>query len=418
MKFPALKKEIHILLVRRIIAISFLAMLVILAAICYLEYGKIETTLLRNAEKEARIFLPLFNDQTMDVTPAFLEAVSQTSFLEARLLTAQKEPFFEYRRSATEVPAEAKTEDTRAFVSADEPVGSWTFVDKEIVLDTIMPARGGPDGALIGWVEARYRSPQADTRTIALNILLSCLFGVGGIMICALLMYPGLVLLHNRLINNSADLNRANNFLLKYLGSALAKSDVGTIGHNYRVVIYGVRLAEKLKLKRAQIRSFIKGVFLHDIGMLEVDSEILMKPKPLNGKERKRMQEHAKRGAALIKPYRWFKDTRDLIRSHHEKYDGSGYPAGLSHDKIALQARIFAIVDAFDALTSNRPYRAAQNLDAVIETLELESGAHFDPVLLAAFIEIAPQLLEIVGKLDDSALERELNGVLKKYIKF
>lgn len=417
MKFPALKKEIHILLVRRITAISFLAMLVILAAVCYLEFGKIETTLLRNAETEARIFLPLFHDQTTDATPAFFKAVGQTAFIEARLLTAQKEPFFEYRRSAADAPAEAQSADSRKSVHSDEPVGSWTFVDKEIVLDAVIPVKNGPGGTLIGWVEGRYRSPQAETRAIAVNILLSCLFGVGGVVLCALLMYPGFVLLHNRLINNSADLNRANNFLLKYLGSALAKSDVGTIGHNYRVVIYGVRLAEKLKLNRAQIRSFIKGVFLHDIGMLEVDREILMKPGPLDGKERKRMQGHARRGAALVKPYRWLKDTRDLILSHHEKYDGSGYPAGLSHDKIALQARIFAIVDAFDALTSTRPYRAAQNLEAVIETLELESGAHFDPVLLAAFIEIAPQLLEIVGKLDDSALERELNGVLKKYVK-
>jgi HD-GYP domain-containing protein (c-di-GMP phosphodiesterase class II) len=425
MKFPALKKEIHILLVRRITAVSFLAILLVVAAVCYLEIRKIENTLLGNAEKEALLFLPLLIEQSHNGTaqqtaePAteFSEAVSQTSFLDARLLTPAKTVFFEYSRVGTPEPAQVPVAGADGLVFANEPDGTWTFAGKELLLDAVIPLKTGPDETLVGYVAGRYQSAQADTRAIAVRILLSCLIGVGGVVLCALLMYPGLVLLHNRLIINSADLNRANNFLLKKLGSALAKSDVGTLNHNYRVIIYSVRLAEKLKLNRAQIRSLIKGVFLHDIGLLDLDREMLMKPAPLDKKERKRMQEHVKRGVALIKPYRWLKDTRNLIRCHHEKYDGSGYPAGLSHDKIALEARIFAIVDAFDALTSDRPYRPARDLKSVIETLELESGAHFDPVLLAPFIEMAPQLLEIVGKLDGQRLDREVNGVLKKYIK-
>ncbi len=424
MKFPALKKEIHILLVRRITAVSFLAILLIIAAVCYLEIRKIENTLLSNAEKEARLFLPLFieqarnkSGQTAEPAAEFFEAIGQTAFLDVRLLTPDKTVFFESSQSGSPAPAAAPAAGADGLAYANEPGGTWMFADRELVLDAVIPLHAGPEEKLIGYVEGRYRSAQADTRAIAVRILLSCLIGVGGVLLAAALMYPGLVLLHNRLINNSADLNRANNFLLKKLGSALAKSDVGTPNHNYRVIIYSVRLAEKLKLNRAQIRSLIKGVFLHDIGMLDVDREMLMKPAPLGKKERKRMQEHVKRGVALIKPYRWLRDTRDLIRCHHEKYDGSGYPAGLSHDKITLEARIFAIVDAFDALTSDRPYRPARKLDSVIETLELESGAHFDPVLLAPFIEMAPQILDIVGKLDGEALEREVNGVLKKYIK-
>jgi len=417
MKFPALKKEIHLLLIRRISAISFLATLVVIAAICFLEFNKIETTLLRNAEKEAHIFLPLFTDKTAGTSPDFSETLSQTSFLNATLLNPAKEVFFEFHRDGMSESSKAPGEADIGPVYGSEAEGSWTFIGREIVLDAVLPVTSGPDETPVGYIEGRYLSDRTDTRAIALQILYSCLFGVGGVVLCALLMYPGLVLLHNRLITNSADLNRANNFLLKNLGSALAKSDVGSLHHNYRVLIFGVRLAEKLKLNRARIQSFIKGVCLHDIGMLDMDRETLMKPGPLDAKERKRMQEHVKRGVALIKPYRWLKDTRDLIRSHHEKYDGSGYPAGLSHDKIALEARIFAIVDAFDAMTSKRPYRQAGQLNSVIEALELESAAHFDPVLLAAFIEIAPQLLEIIEKLDGPALEREVNGVLKKYVK-
>jgi len=221
---------------------------------------------------------------------------------------------------------------------------------------------------------------------------------------------------HNHLIRNSSELNRANGFLLKHLGSALAKSDVANPAHNHRVLIYGIRLAENQKLSRTQIRHFIQGAFLHDIGMLELDSDTLMKRGPLEPDEYNLMLEHAQRGAALIKPYKWLKQSRDIIIGHHEKYDGSGYPAGISHEKIPFSARIFTIVDAFDALTSQRPYRNAQDLDKAIEMLELESGSQFDPVLLAAFIEMAPKLHGVVATLEGKALERELNGVLKKYI--
>ena len=262
----------------------------------------------------------------------------------------------------------------------------------------------------------RYTGVLSATRLLSCGAGLSCLIAVGAVVLCCLLMYPGLVFFHNRLITTSSALNRANGFLLKYLGSALAKSDVADPDHNHRVLIYGIRLAENQKLSRAQIRNFIQGAFLHDIGMLDVSSDTLLKRDPLDQAERSSMQEHAKKGAALIKPYKWLKQGREIILCHHEKYDGSGYPAGISHEQIPFSARIFAIADAFDALTSRRPYRAPQELDRALEMLELESGTQFDPVLLAAFIEMAPKLHAVLMKLDAKALERELNGVLKKYI--
>ena len=239
----------------------------------------------------------------------------------------------------------------------------------------------------------------------------------GAVLLSGVIMYPGLIFFHNRLIRNSSDLNRANNFLLKQLGTALAKSDVGFPRHNYRLLLYGIRLAEKQKLSRSRIRSFVQGIFLHDIGMLELDPKMLLRQGPLDDKEYALVQGHVKTGAVLIKPYRWLSPASELLRCHHEKYDGSGYPNGLSHEKIPLEARIFAIVDAFDALTSPRPYRAPQELNGAIELLEQDSGSHFDPVLLASFIEIAPQLYSIVAKLEGKALEREVSGVLKKYLK-
>jgi HD-GYP domain-containing protein (c-di-GMP phosphodiesterase class II) len=156
---------------------------------------------------------------------------------------------------------------------------------------------------------------------------------------------------------------------------------------------------------------------LHDIGMLDIDVSLLLKQGPLDKKELSLVRDHVKNGVAQIKRYRWLKDGLHVVRCHHEKYDGSGYPAGLSHDKIPLEARIFAIVDAFDAITTQRPYRRPQELERALAILEQDSGSHFDPVLLAPFIEMAPQLHGIVSKLEGKALEKEVRGVLKKYLK-
>lgn len=243
------------------------------------------------------------------------------------------------------------------------------------------------------------------------------MIGVGAVLLCALLMYPGLIFFHNRLIKSSSELNVANNFLLKQLGTALAKSDVGVAEHSSRALIYGIRLAERHKLSRTQIRRLVQGIFLHDLGMLELNVSLVQKQGPLDKKELSLMKDHVKNGVAQLKRYRWLRDGLEVVRSHHEKYDGSGYPAGLSHDKIPLEARIFAIVDAFDALTSQRPYRQAQDLERALTALEQDSGSHFDPVLLAPFIEMAPQLYGIVSKLEGKALEKEVRGVLKKYLK-
>ncbi len=425
MKFPALKREIHSLLIRRVVSVCILASLLAVAAICYLEIQRVKTRLLSDAEKESHLFLPLFLEmyhnhsglERIAVPSEYGDAISRTSFVDIRLLNVNQELFYLNQQDGAAEIAARFADQGPGPVFADEPHGTWIFADKQLFLNAIIPARDANQDTVIGYLQAIYRSSAEDTRAIATRILLSCLIGIGSIALVALLLYPALVLLHNRLIKTASELNRANNFLLKQLGSALAKSDVGAAGHNYRVIIYGVRLAEKLKLTRAQIRNYIQGAFLHDIGMLETDQRTLLKPGPLDEKERKKMQEHVKMGGALIKPYRWLKASQNVIAFHHEKYDGSGYPSGISQDKIPIEARIFAIADAFDALSSDRPYRQAREPGSVIDALELESGAHFDPVLLAPFIEMAPQLLSIVSKLEGKSLEKEVNGVLKKYLK-
>ena len=425
MKFPALKKEIHALLIKRLTAVSLLAVLLVVGATCYLEYRRLEHVLLRSAAKEAHLFIPLFleqhnnhlNGETVAATTEFYDSIAHTSFIDVRLSTPDGKVFFEKSRAGAESIRKRFADRSVHLVPSSDPVGDWMFADKRIYLSTVQPLRGLQDDDVIGHLQAIYKSSLEDTRAIGWRFLLSCLIGVGAVLLCALLMYPGLIFFHNRLIKSSSELNVANNFLLKQLGTALAKSDVGVAEHSSRVLIYGIRLAERHKLSRTQIRRLVQGIFLHDLGMLELNVSLVQKQGPLDKKELSLMKDHVKNGVAQLKRYRWLRDGLEVVRSHHEKYDGSGYPAGLSHDKIPLEARIFAIVDAFDALTSQRPYRQAQDLERALTALEQDSGSHFDPVLLAPFIEMAPQLYGIVSKLEGKALEKEVRGVLKKYLK-
>ena len=425
MKFPALKKEIHSLLIKRLIGVCVVTMLLVVGTTCYLEFRRLEQALLRDAAKEASLFIPLFLEQynnhsgTQKVAaiPEFNDSIAHTSFIDVQLSTPDGSIFFE-KSGANAGPIKQRFSDKSSPPQlGDDPNGTWLVADKRIYLMAVLPLRGLQDDDVIGHLQGLYRTSLEDTKAIGFRIFLSCLIGAGAVMLCTILMYPGLIFFHHRLIRSSSDLNLANTILLKQLGSALAKSDVGVSSHSHRVVIYGIRLAEIHKLSRTRIRSFVQGVFLHDIGMLELDSSILLKQGPLDKKELSLMHTHVKNGVAQLKRYRWLKDGLEVVRCHHEKYDGSGYPGGLSHDKIPLEARIFAIVDAFDALTSKRPYRQAVELDRALEILEQDSGSHFDPVLLAPFIEIAPQLYGIVSKLEGKALEREVQGVVKKYLK-
>lgn len=423
MFFPALKREIHSLLLKRIAATCLVTCFITIAFVLFLEYRYIEPIMLNDAEKEANLFVPVIlehnggeADRQIAQNSDFANSLAHTSFVAVRLFGKNDTLILEKSRPGGDKIIQRFVDKGIQFEHTGDRIGTWTYKDKKLYLYGVIPFFDLQDGKTIGHVEVIYHSSLRDITAMLKRLGYSCLIGIGGVILCSMLMYPGLLLFHNRLIKNSSELNRANGFLLKHLGTALAKSDVANSSHNHRVLIYGIKLSENQKLSRAQIRGFIHGAFLHDIGMLDIDTATLLKHSPLTQEEHSLMQQHAGTGAKLIKPYKWLKASRDIILNHHEKYDGSGYPAGISHEEIPFTARIFTIVDAFDALTSRRPYREALEVDQAIAKLQLESGSQFDPVLLAAFIEIAPKLYGVIASLEGKALERELKGVLKKYI--
>ncbi len=220
------------------------------------------------------------------------------------------------------------------------------------------------------------------------------------------------------LIGMHHDLLESNLQMVKALGSAIAERDYGTSEHNFRVTLYAVNLAESLSLEKAQIQGLIKGSFLHDIGKIGIRDKTLLKPGGLTRREYEDVKKHVTLGKQIVSSVRWLEDAIDIIEYHHEKWDGTGYPEGLSGEKIPLKARVFCIADVFDALTSERPYKAAKSYDETITTMTHQKSRHFDPTLLSKFTEISRRLYESITNQDVVALENAVLTAINRHFQF
>jgi putative nucleotidyltransferase with HDIG domain len=172
---------------------------------------------------------------------------------------------------------------------------------------------------------------------------------------------------------------------LAALMSALDARDRETEGHSTRVSELACLLSEELGLNASAMKAIERGSLLHDIGKIGISDTILHKPSPLTKEEWKVMRLHPDIGARMIEDIPFLQETLPIIRYHHERWDGSGYPAGLSGEDIPFQARIFAVADAFDALISDRPYRSRISVDMALAYLKEQSGILFDPEVVSAF---------------------------------
>jgi len=221
--------------------------------------------------------------------------------------------------------------------------------------------------------------------------------------------------LNRDVMRYSRDLLKGNINLMETLGTAVAQRDSNTNLHNYRVTIYSVRLAEAAGLDKEAIRQLIAGAFLHDVGKIGISDTILLKPAKLSTDEFAVMKHHVDFGVELLSKSPWLQRARDVVACHHEKYDGSGYPAGLAGEAIPIRARIFAIVDVFDALTSQRPYKEAFPFERTMEILTRESPGHFDLRLLATFQSIIEPLFHEIAASPAANVEGMLRGLIDRY---
>ena len=175
---------------------------------------------------------------------------------------------------------------------------------------------------------------------------------------------------------------------LRALAAALEARDVETKGHSDRVVSYCVRLGKQIGLNDRELITLENGALLHDIGKIGVPDGILLKRGALTEEEWHYMRRHVEYGAQILRGIDFLDGASEIVAQHHERYDGSGYPSRKEGDQICLGARIFAVADAVDAMTSDRPYRAARSFDDAADELIRCSGAHFDPLVVQAFTEV------------------------------
>jgi len=239
------------------------------------------------------------------------------------------------------------------------------------------------------------------------------------VMMTILFIYPIIIRLTRQLSTLSTNLLKANLQTASALGSAIAKRDSDTDIHNYRVTIYSVRLAEALKLDTPTMQGLIKGAFLHDVGKIGTPDKILLKPGPLDKNEFAEMKKHVKDGVDIIRSSAWLQDAEDVVLYHHAKYNGDGYTDQqdnpLRGKDIPLVARIFAIVDVFDALTSHRPYKQPLDFETTLTEMEKNVGSHFDPELFVTFRTIARPLYDELADRQDELPRTILAKIVKKY---
>ncbi|HEV8141163.1 MAG TPA: HD domain-containing phosphohydrolase [Pyrinomonadaceae bacterium] len=180
-------------------------------------------------------------------------------------------------------------------------------------------------------------------------------------------------------------LENAYRSTLQALTAALETRDAETHGHSERVVTFSLRLGEEYGLNAEEMKALEFGSLLHDIGKIGVPDAILRKPGKLTDEEWERMREHPLQGQQILRGIKFLEGAGKVVAQHHEKWDGSGYPLGLKAEEIDICARIFAVADAFDAITSDRVYRKAQLYEAAARELDDWADRQFDPKVVEAF---------------------------------
>jgi putative two-component system response regulator len=190
-----------------------------------------------------------------------------------------------------------------------------------------------------------------------------------------------------KLIEAYKKLKESNLETVKVLAETIEAKDPYTRGHCNRVRILSSKMAGIIGIDRENIEVLEYGSLLHDIGKIGISENLLHKAGNLTENERKTLQQHTIIGENILNTIDFFKPCLFIVRSHHERYDGKGYPDGADHDKIGISARIVAIADAFDAMTSTRPYRKALSTEVALNELMTGRGTQFDPMLIDTFIQ-------------------------------
>lgn len=194
------------------------------------------------------------------------------------------------------------------------------------------------------------------------------------------------------------DLKELFSGTIKAIMGALDAKDSYTSGRSKRITFYSTEIAKKLGLSSIDVGKVELAGMLHDIGMIGVSDDVLYKVDELTQEEYDEIKEHINYSVKILEDIKQLKDVVEIIRCHHENYDGSGYPAGLRGEEIPVGARIIAVGDAFDSIISDRVYRQKNNYEEALEEIKKGSGTHFDPVVVRAFCECFDNIVKTISE--------------------
>ncbi|HMC81930.1 MAG TPA: HD domain-containing phosphohydrolase [Candidatus Polarisedimenticolia bacterium] len=200
-----------------------------------------------------------------------------------------------------------------------------------------------------------------------------------------------LVVKHREIAELFSKLQVSYETTLEALAAALDTRDTETQGHSVRVSEYTVFIAERMGVKEPQITEIRRGALLHDVGKIGIPDAILRKPGKLTAEEWKEMKRHPEIGHRILSGIKFLEHSLPIVIAHQERFDGSGYPMGLKGEEIPLGARVFAVVDTLDAMTSDRPYRKALSYEQARDEIVRNAGVQFDPRVVEVFLSIRPE---------------------------
>lgn len=340
--------------------------------------------------------------------------LDRNQFIGIRVFGQDKSPLFEsWADSSRDLITLAKTSQPE-WPERDQSRISWIKEANEELITVMLPLIS-IDRKIVGYLQGVSRLTGREREAQQIQIRNGVLTAFFSALITAMLLYPLLLAMLQRAAGLSRRLLDSNLSLMRSLGNAVAKRDSDTDAHNYRVTLYAVALAEAIGLPRGEIADLVTGAFLHDIGKIGIPDSILLKPGKLTDDEFQIMKTHALLGVDIVADNPWLTGAAQTIRHHHERYDGTGYPDKLVAEEIPRIARIFAVVDVFDALTSERPYKIPMALAEALEIIERDSGRHFDPMVVTKFNEIAASLHEHMTRTDPQNLRQGMRDVLERY---
>ncbi len=414
--------NIHRKLILRLGLAWILLSAVLGTGIYLIEHEKIDNFVMSLAEIESNKFLADEINLLVDLTPEKVAILRQKSqehlsaggFSIIEFYDRNKKQIVELSRDDTEKLESKMNLLKHDRLMTEDMQYEKIHIDDQMFIRVLTPLRT-TNGRIVGYFEGAYQVDRRIMNDIRERVLFSLIQVVITVLISTVVLYPIIVALNKGLIKYSADLSSANMGILEVLGSAIAKRDSDTSSHNYRVTIYAVRLAESMHLNGEVIQALIKGAFLHDVGKIAISDNILLKPGKLTDEEFEIMKTHVEHGVEIIGSYAWLRDAEKVVRYHHEKFSGEGYSNGLKGAAIPIAAKIFSVIDVFDALTSKRPYKEPFSFEKSMHIINEEREKHFDPAILDAFNEVGESIFHEIHEADETYLRDTVQTLISKY---